>query len=462
MKCRILTFLSLVLLCLTVRNSSANPVIVTGRVNRPETMVRLMAYDELLTMHQKQLAVSYSDQNGFFILEANIKAITPATIAVGLDEVDVYLSPDASYDVEIIVPEEDNSISYFDRPSPRLRVRTASDKGVYRQIVESEQIIDGYVLTYFNELYRRRQYRFLDSIRNTLQTEIYPAVDPYVSHHNDYKIAAVQMAINADGGKRVISEYFDGKPVLYSCISYVDLFKDLFANKFWQQPYDVASLEDAFWTSSKAFKDYLNTDPFMKRNPRLAEMIIVYNLKAMYYEQPKLHKMVKAHLKALGDSSSFPETKVMVNNVLQDFDRFSTGADAPAFELNDDQGNMVKLDDYQNDHVLLQFVDGSPNLIDQQLSNLSYLHQQLQDTIKIITIVTKDNIQSYRNYFNEKNYDWTLLNLGNDVRLLENYGVKLFPEYVILLPNKKIGMAPAPAPAPNQRLEEQVRRLYAK
>ena len=49
----------------------------------------------------------------------------------------------------------------------------------------------------------------------------------------------------------------------------------------------------------------------------------------------------------------------------------------------------------------------------------------------------------------EKQYDWPLLNLGNNILLLETYNVRTFPEYILIKPGTKIGAAPAPAPDGN-------------
>ena len=437
--------------------ATGNEVIVSGRVNKANALVRLLVYDDLLNIHEVELAQTYSDLQGFFLLEGSLSQTAPARIAVGLESVDLYLTPGASYDVVITIPDIDPSASYFERKAPTIKVKTASDKGVYRQIVISEQIVNSYVLEYFDAIYRRRQYRYLDSIKATIDAELDIRED-YVRQHNAYKIASVQMALNADGGNKVIGEFYDGKPVLYLCQSYMDLFKDLFANKFYQSPYDMGDFQEAFWNSTDAFKKYLMSDPFMQRNPRLAEMIIVYNLRTMYYEQAKLRKAVRTHLKSLGEKSNYAETKAMVNHLFAELDRFAPGADAVDFELESDDGNMVRLSDYKDSYVVLQFVEGGSATVDHQFEALADLHHQWQDSVQLITVTTKDQLDLHRKRFADHHYDWPLLNLGNDILLLEHYVVRTFPEYFVIQPGTKIGVAPASAP--DRFLEDQMRGLF--
>lgn len=422
-------FLLLVPLC-----SVGGNLTVSGRVNRPETMVRLVLCDDLLSGHETEAARTTSDAKGFFLLEAQTDLITPARILVGLEGVDLIVTPGASYEVSITVPDKDPSRSYFERPMPSLRIKTASDKGLYRQLVVSENIISDYVLNCFDQLYRRRQYRYLDSIRAAIDAEL-GRVEDYVQQCNTYKIASVQMAVNADGGKKVIQEYYDGKPVLFHCPSYMDLFKDL-------------------------FKNYTVTSEFARRNPELADMVNLYQLRSLYYEDFQSRKWVKSELQGIGKQSKSAEIKKMVTNLLAGFDRFAQGAEAPDFALQSAEGGTVKLSDYKHAMVLLQFVDGTSPTVEHQFETLADLHRQWQDSVQLVTVSTKDQLAGHRKRFEEHHYDWPLLNLGNDLLLLEQYEVRTFPEYFLILPGTKIGLAPAPNP--DRTLPEHVTKLYKK
>ena len=414
--------------------AGGNNVTVTGRTNKANAMIRLMVYDDLLNMHEVEIAQTHADEKGFFLLEGKVDCIMPARIMVGLESVDMFVTPDASYDVVITVPDVDPSASYFERRSPSIRVKTATDHGVYRQIIVSEQIINGYVLNYFDELFRRRQSRYLDSIKATIDAEMDIKSD-YVIQQNNYKIASIQMALDADGGKKVIRDYYDGKPVLYRCMAYIDLFKDL-------------------------FKNYELSDEFIRRNPELSDLVNIYRLRSLYYEDYQSRGSVKIQLQSIGQKSKSAEIKKLVANTLGRFNRFAQGADAPDFELQSSDGSTVKLSDYKNTMVLLQFVDGSSQTVEHQFEVLSDLRQQWQDSVQLITVSTKDQIASHRKRFEEHRYDWPLLNLGNDILLLERYEVRTFPEYFLILPGTKIGLAPAPNP--DRALRENVTKLLKK
>lgn len=428
MKRCILSFLLLVLWS----SFMAQNVTVSGRVNRPNALMRLMVCDDLLNMHETKVAETNADSKGFFILEGKVDRTLPAYIYVDLDYVDLVVTPGASYEVSITIPDEDPNASYFDRPSPAMRVKTATDKGVYRQMVLSEQIINDYVMGYFDELFRRRQSRYLDSIRLAIDAAM-DVKNEYVMQQNAYKLASIQMALNADGGQKVIKEYYDGKPVLYNCLAYMDLFKDL-------------------------FKNFEVTEEFKSRNPKLAELIAIYHLRSSYYNEiPRLRGAVKKQIQAFKNRSKYPETQQLVSNMLDRFEKFAPGSPAMDFELKDVNGNTVKLSDYKDKVVVLQFVEGTSRTVEHQFEVLADLHHQWQDQVQLITITTKDQLSSHRKRFEEHRYDWPLLNLGNEILLLEQYEVMTFPEYFIINKDTKIGMAPAPSP--DQTLDEYVRNI---
>ena len=150
----------------------AQNVTITGRTNNANALIRLFTYEELLTSTGKQIATTQSDDKGFFIIEGNVSKTLSARIFVGLESVDLYLSPNANYDLEILVPAQNDNISYFDKEQPTLRIKKASDKSISHQIFLSEEIINTYLIEHFNQIYRGRQTRYIDSIQATINKEM--------------------------------------------------------------------------------------------------------------------------------------------------------------------------------------------------------------------------------------------------------------------------------------------------
>ncbi len=422
--------------------------------------MRLFAYEDLVNETGILLDQSQSDDKGHFILEGQVKEILPARIYVGLEYVDLILTPNASYDIEIIVPEQKENVSYFDKELPTIRVKRATDHGIYRQIIYSEEIINGYLIEHFNQIYRGRQLRYLDSIQNAINKEVPDIESDYVKSHNRYKIASVRLGISTDGGKKIIKEYFDGQPVLYTQYAYIDLFKELFDDYFNSTTFDNHLLSDAIIEGPKALKKYLDTDPLMASNPCLAELITIYNLQKLCYGDRSTRKIARNHLNYIKEQTKYAEHKTIIGDFFTKYERLAPGTDAPEFTLKDSEGKDVSLSDYKDGLVLLQFVDGASPVSEHQFSDLRTLHRQWQDSVQILTIATHEKMDFYKQQFTEKKQDWPLLDLGGNILLLEAYNVRTFPEYILIRKDNKIGEAPAPSP--ERYLGERVTKMYGR
>ena len=445
---------------LLVVAASAQSVTITGRSNKTNTLTRLFIYEDLVNETGILLDQSQTDALGHFILEGTVKQILPARIFIGLESVDLILSPNATYDIEIIVPEQQESVSYFEKELPTIRVKRATDKGIYRQIIYSEEIINGYMTEHFNQIYRGRQLRYIDSIQNAISREVPDITSDYVKNHNRYKIAAIRLGISTDGGKKIIKDYFDGQPVLYTQSAYIDLFKELFDGYFNSATYDSHLLNDAFAEGPAAFKKYLDTDPLMAKNPRLAELITIFNLQKLCYGDRGTSRLAKDHLNHIKSQTKYPEHKTIISDFFTKLNRLAPGTDAPEFTLKDRDGKDVSLSDFKDGLVLLQFVDGMSPVSEHQFAELRSLHHQWQDSVQILTIATHDRMDFFKQQFTEKKQDWPLLDLGDNILLLEAYNVRTFPEYILIKRNNKIGEAPAPSP--ERYLGERVTKMYGK
>lgn len=456
MKRRIATLISF-LLFLT---ATAQNVTITGRSNKTNSLIRLFVYEDLVNEYGTLINQSQTDEKGHFILEGNVNQILPARIYVGLEYVDLILSPKATYDIEIIVPEQQDNVSFFEKELPTLRVKRATDQGIYRQIIYSEEIINSYMMEHFNQIYRGRQMRYIDSIQNAISREVPDIKSDYVKNYNRYKIAAIRLGISADGGKKIIKDYFDGQPVLYTLGAYIDLFKELFDGYFNSASYDSHLLNDAFMEGPVPFRKYLDTDPLMAKNPQLDELIIIFNLQKLCYGDRNTSRLAKDHLNNIKSQTKHAEHKTIISDFFERLNRLAPGTPAPEFTLKDGNGNDVSLSDFKDNLVLLQFVDGSSPVSEHQFSELRCLHNQWQDSVQILTIATHDKMDFFKQQFAEKRIDWPLLDLGDNILLLEAYNARTFPEYILIKRDNKIGEAPAPSP--ERFLDERVRRLYGK
>ena len=453
------SILTLILLFLISNIAVAQNVKIKGNVNEPNALVRLLTYNDMLTYEQTLIYETKSDDKGNFLIQAEINDVTMAQVAVNLERVDLLIKPGANYEVEISIPEQKDNVSYFERENPTLRFININDGGLYSQYHISNMIIDDFLYENFNQIYRNRRTSLLDTLDSAIKRNIPEIKYDFVKDNIRYRKASIQMVINNDNGKKVVNQYFNKQSVLYSNPAYMNLFQELFANYLPSNQISSLELQQMLYNDYDKFMSYLKgKDVFLAENQNLAELIVAYNLKRMFYEFPNDRKAILDKLNEIVQNAKNQKNKEVVKDILKQINRLSFNSEAPVFSLKDKNGNVVKLADYKDDILLVQFVNKVSYMTDYQFEVLKDLSNQWQDTIQIVTIATKESFNDFEKLFEEKNYRWKLLNLENEILLLEKYQVKTYPDYVIIGKNGKIGMSPAPSP--EQYLDFHVRRLY--
>lgn len=434
-------------------------VTINANVNEPDALIRLFLYDDMLTSEQTQVAETRSDDKGNFKIETTIDEICLAQIAVNLERVDVLLKPNSSYNLQITIPEQSPESSYFERQNPMLKMNKADDQDLYYQYYMSEMIIDDFILENFNQLYRGRKLSLLDSLDVKIEKELGAIKHDFVKDYIRYKKASVQMAVNNDNAKKVVNQYFNKQNILYSQPAYMSLFNEIFTDYFHSRQFDPSELLHKLYSGYDSFLSYLKEkDAFLSDNKELAELIVAWNLRRMYYENPDERSIILSFFDKIMQDTDNQRNKLLVNDILKQIKRLSYNTPAPEFSLKNNNGEIVKLSDYKDDIVVLQFVNHTSSMIDYQFEKLKELSLQWQDSVKIVTIATEESFDDFRQMFDNKAIKWTLLNLDDDILLLEKYQIRTFPDYIILRRGCKIGMAPAPAP--DQYLDYHVRRIY--
>ena len=459
--------LSLLFLLLCNIGFSQN-IIIKGKVTKPivnsqslesESLIRLMTFNDMLTLEQSTIYETKADKDGNFTIEADIDDITLAQIAVDLDRVDILLRPNSKYEIEINILEQKDYVSYFEQQAPTIRVITSKDDDLYYQYQVSDIIIDDFLLNNFNLLYRSRKISLLDSLDAEIKKNLSEIKSNFVKDNIRYRKAMIQMVINNDNGKKVINQYFNKQDILYSLPAYMNLFQEAFNNYLSSSQFHPTELRYELYSDTDTFLKFIkDNDAFLAENHDLAEIIIAWELRRLYYEMPDDKIQIIKHINNIAENTKNKKNKAIVNDIIKQINRLSFNTDAPVFSLKDKNGKTVTSSDFKDNLVLLQFVNQVSDMTDYQFNTLKELSQQWNDTIQIVTIATKESFDDFKQTFDNKEYNWNLLNLGDDIILLEKYQIRTFPDYIILGKNNKIGMAPAPSP--DRYLDFHVRRLH--
>jgi hypothetical protein len=393
---------ALILLSLISNIAVSQNVKIKGNANVPNALVRLLTYDDMLTYEQNLVSETKSDDKGDFFIETEISDVTMAQIAVNLERVDLLIKPDATYELEISIPEQKDDVSYFERENPSLKIININDDELYSQYHVSNMIIDDFIYNNFNQLYRNRRLSLLDTLDVAIKRIIPEIKSDFVKDNIRYRKAAIQMVVNNDNGKKVVNQYFNKQDVLYSNPAYMSLFHELFANYLSSGLFNASEMRRMLYEDYGVFMTYLKgKDVFLAENQNLAELVVAYNLKRMFYEFQDDRIVILEKLKSIAQNTKNQKNKNVVNDILKQIDRLSFNSAAPDFSLKDVNGNIVNLTDYKDNMLLVQFVNKVSSMTDYQFELLKDFSNQWQDTMQVVTIATKESFNDFEKMFEE-------------------------------------------------------------
>ena len=321
---KICLFIILIINFLTIEKLSSQNVVINGKVNEPNALIRLFSYNDMLSCEVTKIAETKSDHEGVFKLEATINEIGIAQIAVNLERVDFLLKPNATYDLEILIPEQEIESSYFERQNPTLKMNNADDQGLYYQYYASETIINDFILEHFNQIYRGRQLSLLDTLDVRIEKEVGDIKSDFVRDYVRYRKASIQMAVNNDNAKKVVNQYYDKNEILYSQPAYMELFREIFTDYLLSRQFEPSEFMQMYYSGYDAFLSYLkNKDAFLAENQELTELILSWNLKRMSYEYPDERKITLNYFDVLKERSDNQKNKKIIDDILKQIHRLS-------------------------------------------------------------------------------------------------------------------------------------------
>ena len=442
-------FLNILFLLFSFQMHAAT-VIIKGESNAPNQMVRVIIQKDYVSYLEQTLANSKTDSQGKFELHIDIEQITSVQIALGLDRAEIVLKPGSTYRFKISQPKNGASTSYFEKESIQLIVLESNDGGIQKQIDDINMIFNAFVMQHFNDLYHNRRVDLLDSLKQAIDVRLPAKVDGFVTDYNTFKQATLLQTVRSRSSDQWIKSMFFGKPIVYSNPEYMNLVNEVFRDYFISnRRYQSEALKQAMESSLTGFVGYITNNLLFNNQPQFCELVCLLNLRDLYFNVEYDKERILNLLNQFQQQSLFAEHKQMAANIILEVKYLEYKSVAPAFQLKNAANKVVSGEQLKGKGILLNFIQDSCQACLSGLNDMKNLYDSFKEDYTFITISTADGFNNSAKYFKNNNLNWMLFNLGEDILMLEAYRVKTFPEYIILLKDGTIGMAPAPQPGQN-------------
>jgi peroxiredoxin len=438
--------------------SQAALVTIIGESNAPNQIVRLIVIKDYVSNLEQVLITSKTDAVGKFVLNADILEITVAYLALGLDKAEIILSPGSEYFCKLNQPKSLLNVSYFEKEPLIINVLGSNDGGVQKNVDDINMIFNAFVMQHFDDLYRNKRIDLLDSLKIAIENRLPKKPEVFVSDYSIYRQATLLQSIRGRSAEQWIRNLIIDKPVLYTNPEYMNLINEVFrdyliSNRYYQTDELNLSITGGYTD----FLQFISKNPLLKPNSQLIELVGLINLRDLYYNSSFNKLEIIKLLNQFQKDSPYVQHKNIASNIIESVSILATKTEAPDFNLKNQSEKLVSLKDFNEKKVVLSFVQDSCNVCLQALMELKTLQEKYKNEYDFVTIVTAEGFNKYVKVFIQNNFSWTLLNLSDNILLLEAYNVKTFPEFILILKDGKIGMAPAPQP--DQNLEFHMQRL---
>lgn len=447
----------LVFLFLHIAFSFAGNVKLTGVSNMPATLIRVQLPADPVSGKYVTVATSKTDFKGSFTLQFEATDIVYSKIAIGRHQNELLIKPNASYHIQLIVQENEQT-SFYDAPAMRIEIIEANDQGLLHSIENINLIYNAFVMEHFQSVHRLGRTAYLDTLQTTIQASIAGIGENFVKEYSYYKLATLEPLIKKMTIRQLYELFFKNKPIQYNNPEYLSLFSNFFSSYFLESSLNGQNkFLEALTNGKLAVIAFAAEDPLIGQDKAFTELVVLFHLKTLFFHPALPDKAVENILLEIAASTQIYEHRSIANNIVSERTRLSVGASAPSIKLKDTYGKIQQLSDFSDKLVLLNFLKENCPLCEHELSLLRNINSKYEGQVWLISIATKESFQYYSHLFETKRYNWILLDLDQNFSLLEDYSIKVFPENILLMKEGRIGMAPAPTQ--EEALDHHIRRL---
>lgn len=426
----------------------AQETVIKGKAeNSPGELVRLLTYADQFSRSLITLDSIRTDVAGNFQMNVDIPETSIAFLALGLKKGEFYIKPGSVYEFNIPFDTVKKRGSVFDEMPLQFNLN-AEDDGLMEKIAAFNVEYNNFVLNNTSRIYRTKDRTFISDFAAAIKTEYKNEDSKYFNDYVHYTLAQLEWISKLKSEQEILETYFIGKPVLYDNIQYTEFFTELFKSRMGST--QVYSYDEVILAINEgglvSLEELLLRSDLLAADQEVQELVAVLLLAKKYYNPDAEKDKVISLLAELNAKTTFAGIRNVSDNYIKKLQHLAFGSPAPPFELINQDGSLVSLDQFDGKFLILNFVRTDCIICLHYFQNLADIKKQFGSQVEIITICTKEGFNETYDYASARDFDWPFLNIANNFLLLENYEIRVFPTFVLINPDLTIAMATAPLP----------------
>ncbi len=448
--CYLSVTIYLLFFALTGSSANSQPVVIIGGAPAYRgSLISVYTYKDYITNTPLRLiAQKVNDSGEFRFTLNNIKQTEYLYLNIDNLNGAIYVSPGNTYHVVFPIPD-----------STRYQNPYISHSIDLVFIIRDTDNINNLIMDFNDEFYNFWKYNYvyfirkqaaprLDTFAMQMQKRYAQINNLYFHQFLEYTIADYQLSVLM-GTKTLGNRYLKNQPILYHNYEYMKFFNDYFKDYLEQVSAGKEGKDLADYIDKNDYTDLLELlkiNPLLRANDSLCELVLLKGLYELYYDGDYKKENIKTILQLLETQTKIDEDRTIAGDMLHSFSGITEGADAPAFTLADAKGDSVSLSGLKGKYIYLGFIKSESEECLGELNVMAALNKIYGKKMYFVCISEDKNLELLRNFLKQnKSFNWKFL-YDEGAKVLEQYDVRVLPEFFLLNPAGKFVMAPADEP----------------
>lgn len=436
---------------------------ITGTANGANgKIIELIGFKDYFTLTEFVLASDTIDNNGNFQLSYHSKRVEFAKLKIDLYSCEIFLEKGTNYDITI---QNLNQDFFFLKENPLFKIKdlqisinNSDSCELNNSIINFNKDFDKMLISHYNTFYLATDVVKMRRVTDTLVAKYKSCENEYFKNYVKYRLALIHENMRIFP-EMLFRYYFQDKPILHDHVEYVDYFKHYFENYIFQNSYKIR-VHNLYPTINgkpnyNALLDTLGKDSLL-RNEELRELVLLNDLKSLYYDEDFNPKNIISLLQYAANNSKFKEHKTIAKNTIDQLLKLKPKYQADNINLVDLKGDSINLTKFKRKYVYLLFFTPWNNDCLAEMEAMKNLYTKYGKEIEFISIGLANNSYEIQNMLKERKFNWRFAYFNQNYKILENYKVNSFPFFVLLDRDGKILQYPAKKPS------EQVELIFMK
>jgi thiol-disulfide isomerase/thioredoxin len=435
-----------ILLCFFVGGVFAQSTIKGVVKNQVGQVIKLIKYDDFITYKSTEIGRDTVDLSGNFSIETNIKETSFCVLQSNV-QAGIYIEPKVDYVISFEGQElqESNRSIYVS-----LNFGDTSLNNINNLISQFNIEYDAFVTGNVSFFKTKNAKNAVDTFYYRTTKKYNEFQQKYFQDYINYSLATLRTASAYSSKTKLYKEYLSASSVLYGNDSYMAFF-----NQFYKQHFKTLPVihQDEIIEAISVKMEWSVLDEIMSRdsylsNDTIRELVMLKALKENYSSQLYSRKGILMILNQFIKTTTNEVHEAIALNIYQKLSSVDRGSYAPEFELKDLEGNIKTLSQLSKyKFVYLEFWATWCSPCIKEMKLMPELYKEYGDDIAFVSISTDQKLKTVQKFIHRNDYDWTILHLDGDEKLIELYKTKVIPSYFLIAPGGKVLDSPAKRPS---------------